>query len=116
MAVVVVETGMARGRVNKIQKAMSQTPPFISQPIIQQYQYEKFESYRAYKIEARLQLYGKPADQQYFTEFGLLTLAEGRGAGLSGVLPSDNTGTRNTQAGTLPLVDLQEERTRRLRE
>jgi len=96
-------TGMAQGQVNNIQKAIRQTPPFINRPVIQQYQYEKFESYRGYKIEAKLQLYGKPADQQYFTESRLLALAEGRGAGISGVLPSDNTGSSNTQAGTLPL-------------
>lgn len=98
-------TGLARGRVNNIEKAMRETPPFITQPVIQQYTYEKFQSYRAYQIEARLQLYSKAVDKQYLTRMPLSQISEGRGEGISGVLPSDNTGARNTEPSVLSMED-----------
>jgi S1-C subfamily serine protease len=102
-------TGLAQGRVDNIQKAIRQTQPFISQPIIQQYKYERFESYRGYKMDARLQLNGKPGAGQYITESVLSEVNEGRGQGIAGVLPSDNSGLRNVESGMLPIEIYQQQ-------
>lgn len=97
--------GWWRGKVNQLQKALRETPPFITQDIIQQYTYEKFHSYRAYQIEGRLQLNGKSMDKQYLTGNAISQISEDRGEGVSGVLPTDNTGARNTEPSIRPIDD-----------
>lgn len=95
--------GWWRGKVNQLQKGLRDTPPYITQDIIQQYTYDAFQAYRASQIEAQLQLSGKSSEQQYLTRNTVSELAEGRGEGTSGVLPTDNTGIRNAEPLISPI-------------
>lgn len=94
----------AQGKVGRLQIALANTPPYITQPIVQQYQYEKFQAYRSYGVESFLQVYGRPGNVQFVTERQLSFIAEHRGDGISGVLPQDQTGERNIEV-SLPSMD-----------
>jgi serine protease Do len=96
--------GMARGKVNNLQATLRKTPPYIQQPITQQYQYENYEAYRAFHIDATVQLIGKVGNKQYIDESKVTYLSDKRETGLSGVLPSDTTGARNAEA-RMPLQE-----------
>jgi S1-C subfamily serine protease len=87
--------GRARGKVNRIQQALARTAPYISEDILQQYQYERYAAYRAYTIKATIQI---NIDKQFVTEATLSGTDEQRASGNSGVLPQDHTGVRNQEA------------------
>lgn len=96
--------GMARGKVNNLQAALRKLPPYIQQPITQQYRYEKYEAYRAFQVDATVQLVGKVGAKQFTNETRVTFLSDKRDTGSSGVLPSDTTGARNVEA-RMPLQE-----------
>ena len=87
--------GLARGQVIRLQRALASTPPYTNQEIIQQYQYQRFDSYRSYQIRAVLGLDDKT--EHTTTEQDISGMYEARAAGVSGVLPQDKNGAANVQ-------------------
>lgn len=83
----------ARLRVEALQAAMSRTAPYLPQQVIQQYQYDRFEAYRAYNIKATLQVVA--ANSGFAVETRVAAEMEERSAGISGVLPQDRSGIQN---------------------
>ena len=94
--------GMWQGTVARLQRTLSATPPYITQEIVQQYHYDKFEAYRSYQIEGTLRAYSK-TKQQFASEKKVSFVAEDRKEGISGVLPEDRTVGRNVEPDLLPL-------------
>jgi S1-C subfamily serine protease/tetratricopeptide (TPR) repeat protein len=89
-----IALGSARRRVNDVQRAMSRTAPYLPQDVVQQYQYDRFEAYRAYKIRATLQV--AAASSEFVAETKIAADTEHRSPGISGVLPQDRSGIQNT--------------------
>jgi S1-C subfamily serine protease/tetratricopeptide (TPR) repeat protein len=87
--------GTARRRVNGLQVAMSRTAPYLPQDVIQQYQYDRFEAYRAYNIRATLQV--AAASSEFVAETKIAADTEQRSPGISGVLPQDRSGVQDTE-------------------
>jgi S1-C subfamily serine protease len=87
--------GMARGTVGRIQRQLAQTSPYSTQDVLQQYQYQRFESYRSYEIDAELQSYSNRDVMQYSVQKKISFLSEQRETGISGVLGQDRSGARN---------------------
>jgi S1-C subfamily serine protease/tetratricopeptide (TPR) repeat protein len=94
--------GMAQGRVNRLRSALASTQPYISQPIVQQYQYQRFQAYRAFEISGTLDVYIKGASTSVASK-PINTLSEDRQSGVSGVLPQDQSGAKNVQPAFLGL-------------
>lgn len=94
--------GMARGRVQKLRNALASTPPYVTQPILQQYQYQKFEAYRSFEITGTLQAYEK-SGSRVVTSDPIHAVSDGKNAGVTGVLAQDKTGASNVEP-TLPAV------------
>jgi S1-C subfamily serine protease len=93
--------GFARGRVSRLQRDLANTPPYTQQEIVQQYQYEKFEAYRAYRIDSQLQAHARNG---FATETEVSFAAENRDEGTSGVLPQDKSGARS-RSPVLPAME-----------
>lgn len=89
--------GYWRGRVARLQRDLRNTPPYITQEVVQQYQYEKYETYRAFRVECTLEVYAKPNTQEYSTTKQVSFGVEDRNEGISGVLPQDRSGAYNRQ-------------------
>jgi S1-C subfamily serine protease len=94
--------GLARGNVNRIQQALAQTTPSISEDINQQYQYEKFEAYRSYGIRSTIQM---TSGSQPIAETKVIVSDEQRSSGISGVLPQDKSGIRNAEPSFLSMEE-----------
>lgn len=84
--------GMWRGKVVQLSRALASTPPYITQDVIQQYQFTKFEAYRAFGIESSLELTG-PAGSVVMEH--VETASEETSNGVLGVLPQDKGSARN---------------------
>jgi S1-C subfamily serine protease len=89
-----IALGMARGRLNRIQRQLAQTSPYSSQDVLQQYQFQRFEAYRSYQIDADLQCVTKDATQ-YSVRKSISFVSDQRETGTSGVLDQDRSGARN---------------------
>src|SRR6516164_6734535 len=89
--------GFARGKVNRLQRQLSATAPYIDQEILQQYQVEKFVALRSCHVESVLQVYAKPTEFQFATELTVKADGEDTRQGVSGVLPQDKSGLQNVQ-------------------
>lgn len=96
--------GRARRQVNDLQAALYTTPPYASQDVMQQYQYDKFEAYREYGIAANLQ-FEAPA-VGFVGERKVSALDEGRAPGISGVLAQDHSGVKNIEPALPKVADL----------
>jgi tetratricopeptide (TPR) repeat protein len=94
--------GMARGRVNKLRQALASTPPYTSQEIIQQYQYQRFEAYRAYQVRSVVDTYDANG-KNVLAEERIISIKEDRGSGVTGVLPQDKNGAQNVQSNVLSM-------------
>jgi S1-C subfamily serine protease len=88
--------GMMRGRVSKLQRALATTSPYINQDIVQQYQYQKFESYRSCAIKASFRAY-EGNEKTIVAEEVLSAVQEDKKAGVSGILAQDKNGLSNMQ-------------------
>jgi S1-C subfamily serine protease/uncharacterized membrane protein YfbV (UPF0208 family) len=96
--------GMWQGKVVQLQRALAATPPYITQEVVQQYQYDKFEAYRSYQIEGNLRVYSKAGQAQFASEKKASFVAEDRKEGISGVLPEDRTDARNVEPVLIPMA------------
>jgi S1-C subfamily serine protease len=95
--------GMARGTVVRIQRQLAQTSPYSTQDVLQQYQYQRFESYRSCEIGAELQSYSNRDNTQYSVQKKISFLSEQRETGISGVLEQDRSGVRNIVPSMRPI-------------
>jgi S1-C subfamily serine protease len=86
--------GLAQGRVGRLQRQLASVAPYVSQPIMQQYQYQKFEAYRSYEVTGTLQVFEK-AGSRLITAEPIRSVSEGKSEGVAGVLGEDRTGARN---------------------
>jgi S1-C subfamily serine protease len=96
--------GLARGRVNRIRAELSSTQPYINQDIVQQYQYEKFEATRSYRINAAVELFGKD-EEGFSSQTNVSSSSEERKDGISGVLPQDRSAAVNVTPTVLSMED-----------
>jgi Trypsin-like peptidase domain len=87
--------GMAQGQVRQIQTALASTSPYQTSPIVQPYQYEKFESVRGSTVKAVLSV--RAAKLQYSSEDTVSTTEVDQDDGIDGVLPTDNNGVSNRE-------------------
>jgi S1-C subfamily serine protease len=94
--------GMARGRVVRLQRQLAQTSPYITQDVLQSYQYQRFEAYRSYEIRADVQTYANVA-REYSTRNQLSFISEERETGISGVLAEDKSQARNVPISLKPM-------------
>jgi S1-C subfamily serine protease len=85
----------AENGVKKVEADMRRTPPYITKDILQEYQYERFNAYRAYQIQGTLQVFSRQGDNSYSGEKALSFISDERRSGVSGVLPEDHTGVSN---------------------
>ncbi|HLG17423.1 MAG TPA: trypsin-like peptidase domain-containing protein [Blastocatellia bacterium] len=99
--------GLAEGRVANLRRALARTSPYITREVVQQYQYEKFEAYRSYQIEATIQVSSKLAVQRFTVERNVSFLAEDHSEGIAGVLPEDKSQARNLEPRLLPMERMQ---------
>jgi S1-C subfamily serine protease len=88
--------GMARGRVNRLRNALAATPPYTDQEIVQQYQYQKFDAYRAYQIQAVITS-DYDNGKAILGEQTVTAVKEDRKTGIAGVLAQDKSGVKNSQ-------------------
>jgi S1-C subfamily serine protease len=95
--------GMARGTVNKLQRQLAATPPYIQQEILQQYQYEKFVALRSCQVESVLQVYAKPGTKSFATEQSVTASRADSHEGTAGILPQDKSGLSNLQPDLLSI-------------
>jgi S1-C subfamily serine protease len=95
--------GLARGKVNRLQRQLSSTQPYMQQEIVQQYQIEKFIALRSCHVESVLQVYGKPGKVPFATEQAVTAGAEESHDGIAGVLPQDKSGLQNLQPVLSPI-------------
>ena len=95
--------GLARGKVNRLQRQLSSTQPYIQQEIVQQYQIEKFIALRSCHVESVLQVYAKPGKVPFATEQAVTAGAEESHDGIAGVLPQDKSGLHNLQPVLPPI-------------
>lgn len=100
-----VAVGLARWEVSRLQRALAVIPPYTQQPVVQQYQYEKFQAYRSYSIYGTLLVYSKQKGEQYSTQTDVSFSFGDRGSGVSGVLAQDTTGARNSEVELVGLAD-----------
>jgi S1-C subfamily serine protease len=83
--------GAAQARVRKLQSALASTPPYINHEIVQQYQYQKFESYRSYQVQAVVEKYDRTG-KNILAQETFSAVHEDRQSGRAGVLPQDKSG------------------------
>ncbi len=95
--------GMARGRVNRLQRQLSATAPYLQQEILQQYQFEKFVAVRSCHLESVLQVYAKPGKKSFASEQTVTAIVEDSHEGTAGVLPQDKSGQNNLQPVLPPI-------------
>src|SRR5579885_93767 len=96
--------GLARGKVNNLQRALASTPPFFQQPVSQQYQYDKFTAFRSYRIGSSVQLLRNASDKSFATEKKISIEEDHSAEGIAGVLPQDRTGVHDITP-VLPTVE-----------
>jgi S1-C subfamily serine protease len=95
--------GFARGKVNRLQKQLSATPPYLQEEILQQYQIEKFVAVRSCQIESVLQVYAKPGKVPFATELSVAAGVQDSHEGIAGVLPQDKSALRNLEPTLFPV-------------
>jgi tetratricopeptide (TPR) repeat protein len=88
--------GMARGRLNRLRNQLSRTSPYIQKDVSQQYQYAKFVAYRSFEMSLKVVLSSPDGPKQIIGEENIRILKEQHSEGISGVLPTDHSGVRNT--------------------
>lgn len=88
--------GIWQGRVDRLQRTLAATPPYITQDVRQQYQYEKFQAYRAYQLSCTLRFWSKDGAKNSLFQRPVVAKAEDVKDGVSGVLPEDSTGVQNS--------------------
>ncbi len=93
--------GIASGRLNDMRSRLSRISPYIQKDIYQQYQYTKFAAYRSFEISADAFLSSTRGPKQVIGEDKIKVLEERHGEGISGVLPQDHTGVKNS----IPSID-----------
>ncbi len=99
--------GLARGKVNRLERQLAATPPYLQQEILQQYQYERFVALRSCQIESVLQAYTKPGHKAFATEQSVSAEIEDNHDGVLGVLPQDKSGAQNLQPILIPIEQCQ---------
>jgi len=87
---------MAQKKVNQARSVLAVTPPYTTQDILQQYQYQRFEASRAYEITGSVRAEYMES-KQVLGEQTLKSLVEDKKPGTSGVLPEDKSGARNSE-------------------
>jgi hypothetical protein len=96
--------GRARGRVNRLRNALAAASPYTNQEIIQQYQYQKFDAYRSYQIQAVI-----AADydngKMILGEQTVAAVKEDRKTGIAGVLAQDKSGASTSQPALMSMTD-----------
>jgi S1-C subfamily serine protease len=97
--------GMWRGKVAKLQRTLAATPPYITQNVLQEYQYEKFQAYRAYQISCTLRFLSKEGTKNSVFQRQASNKSEDVKDGIRGVLPEDSTGVQNS----VPILASQEQ-------
>lgn len=95
--------GMARGKVNQLQRQLAATAPYLQREILQQYQFEKFVALRSCQVESALEAYAKPGTKSFATEQSVAASIEDSHEGTAGVLPQDKSGLTNLQPSLLPI-------------
>ena len=94
--------GRAQRNVRQLRKALASAPPYITQDVMQQYQYEKFETLRSYRINATMEL---SDDARAVSQMNVSGNSEERKDGISGVLPQDHGSATNLNPAMLPIED-----------
>lgn len=92
-----IAVGIAQGRVNRILREMREIAPYIAEPVVQSYKYQKFEAFKAVRVEANVQLVGKFGTKNYVDERRVSVTVDDRDTGFSGVLATDRSGTYNKE-------------------
>jgi len=95
--------GLARGKVNRLQRQLSATPPYFEKEILQQYQVEKFVASRSCQVASVLQAYSKAGAKSFATEESISAVVEDSHEGIAGVLPEDKSGLQNLTPVLLPI-------------
>jgi S1-C subfamily serine protease len=106
--------GLAQGRVGRLQRQLASVAPYVSQPIMQQYQYQRFESYRSYEVSGTLQAFEKTGSRLITAE-PIRAISEGKSEGVAGVLSEDRTGVRNITPVLSPIESYATEASRDFR-
>ena len=87
--------GLARKRLNNAQRQLAAIPPYFTEPLRQQYSYEKFQAARAYVIDGSFAATGSHDAFVFSFERALKGESSEQQEGVSGVLPQDTSGSSN---------------------
>lgn len=101
-----IALAQAQNKLEGAQQRLAITPPYLSRPVYQQYQYQQFEVVRTVRLEATVQVRGTSPGRAVAPEQVVTAVASDRGRGIMGVLPQDRSGANNHAAVLADIVQL----------